>query len=150
MTTKADFNADEWSTVVQGPLLAGMRIVLADRGGVIRESLAMGKAYQEARGRQGQSQLLDELVASPPALDAGALPNGADMEQHATAGISEAVAIVNAKATPEEAEAYKQFILSIADTVANASKEGGFLGIGGKKVSPAEQAALDGLQAELA
>ena len=150
MTKKADFNAEEWQTVVEGPLLAGMRIVLADRGGVIRESLALGKAYQDARGRQGESELLDELVSSPPSLDPGAMQKGADMEQHATTGIREAVEIVNAKATPEEAEAYKQFILAIADTVANASKEGGILGIGGKRVSPAEQAALDGLHSELA
>ena len=36
MTKKADFNADEWSTIAEGPLLAGMRVVTASRGGTIR------------------------------------------------------------------------------------------------------------------
>jgi len=44
MTRKADFNAEEWSTIVDGPLYAGMRVVSADRGGTLRESLAMGRA----------------------------------------------------------------------------------------------------------
>lgn len=42
MTKKADFNADEWAKVVEGPLLAGMQVITADRGGTIRESMAMG------------------------------------------------------------------------------------------------------------
>ena len=40
MTRKAEFNADEWSTVVDGPLYAGMRVISADRGGTLRETLA--------------------------------------------------------------------------------------------------------------
>ncbi len=35
----------------------------------------------------------------------------------------------------------------MAETVARAHKEGGFLGIGGKEVSEAEQAALDRIAA---
>ena len=60
MATKADFNAEEWSTVVEGPLLAGMRVVLAHGGGTIRETMAIGKVYAEARQAQGQSELLAE------------------------------------------------------------------------------------------
>ncbi len=66
MTKKADFNAEEWSKVVEGPLLAGIRVITADRGGTIRESLAMGQVYAHARQQQGASELLDELVATPP------------------------------------------------------------------------------------
>ena len=69
MTKKADFNAEEWSTVVEAPVLAGMRVITAHRGGTIRESLAMGQVYAQARQRHGESELLDELVSSPPALD---------------------------------------------------------------------------------
>ena len=45
MTTKADFNADEWSTIVEAPVLASMHVVGAGRGGTIRESLAIGRVY---------------------------------------------------------------------------------------------------------
>src|SRR3981081_4760008 len=73
MTLKADFNAEEWSTVVNGPLYAGMRVISADRGGTLRESLAMGRVYQQAREHHGDSELLDELVKSPPSIDADRL-----------------------------------------------------------------------------
>ena len=51
MTTKADFNAEDWSTVVDGPLYAGLRVIAAHRGGTLRESLAMGHVYQDARAQ---------------------------------------------------------------------------------------------------
>jgi hypothetical protein len=66
MTRRADFNAEEWSTVVNGPLYAGMRVISADRGGRLRETAAMGRVYQEARERHGESELLDDLIKSPP------------------------------------------------------------------------------------
>ena len=51
MTKKADFNAEEWETVVEAPVFAGLLVIASDRGGTIRESLAMGRVYQEARQR---------------------------------------------------------------------------------------------------
>ena len=72
MTTKADFNAEVWASVVEAPLLAGMKLVAAERGGTLRESLAVGKTYAEARRQQGESPLLDEVVATPPGLDLAA------------------------------------------------------------------------------
>lgn len=43
----------------------------------------------------------------------------------------------------EDAEAYRRFVLDVARAAAEAHKEGGFVGIGGKQVSEAEQAAID-------
>jgi hypothetical protein len=149
MTTKADFNAEEWSTVVEGPLLAAMRVVTADRGGTIRESLAVGQVYGEARKQAGQSELLDELVASPPGMDASRLQQRGDLEALADGRLGEALTLLEQKATPDEVEAYKRFTLSAADAAARAHKEGGFLGIGGKEVSEREQAALDAIAAKL-
>ena len=149
MTTKADFNAEEWATVVEGPLLASMRVVAADRGGTFRESLAVGKVYAEARKQQGESPLLDELVASPPGMDASRVKQGGDLASVSDQRLGEALALVEQKATPEELEAYKRFVLSTADAAARAHKEGGFLGIGGKEVSEREQAALDEIGAKL-
>ena len=63
--------------------------------------------------------------------------------------IREAIRIVEQKATPEEAEEYRQFVLRVADVVAHAHKEGGVLGIGGTEVSEQEQAVLDQLASTL-
>src|SRR3954452_23838165 len=148
MTKKADFNAEEWSTVVEGPLLAGLRVVAADRGGTIRESLAMGQVYKHAREhRGGESELLDELVASPPALDQQRVKEAGDIAQAATAGLRGALTVLREKATPEEVDAYRNFVMDVAEAAAKAHKEGGFIGIGGKQVSDKEQAALTELEA---
>jgi hypothetical protein len=139
MTTKADFNADEWERIGQAPAFAGLMVILADRGGSFRESIALGKAYAEAR-RGGGSEFLEQVVASPPHVD----PKSITPDQLPDR-IREAIGIVGQRATPEEAEEYRQFILRVADVVAHAHKEGGVLGIGGKEVSEQEQAALDEL-----
>jgi len=149
MTTKADFNAEEWSTIVEAPLLAGLRVVAADRGGTIRESVAMGKVYQEARQGDGESELLDEIAASPQGLDQERLRASGDLAAAATERLREAVATLEQKASPEEVEAYRRFAFSVAEAAAKAHKEGGFIGIGGKQVSEREQAALDEIAATL-
>jgi hypothetical protein len=144
MTRKADFNAEEWSTIVDGPLYAGMRVISADRGGTLRESLAMGRAYQEARQHHGESELLDELVKSPPAVDPDQLREaGGNIAELVSNQLRDAIRILEAKATPAELDAYKRFVMTVAQAVASAHKEGGFLGIGGKQISDAENQALD-------
>jgi hypothetical protein len=149
MTKKADFNAEEWSTVVEGPLLAGMRVITAHRGGTIRESLAMGQVYAQARKRHGESELLDELVSSPPALDQERVRAAGDVGAATTERLREAVRVLKEKASPEEVDVYRNFVMDVAEAAAKAHKEGGFIGIGGKQVSDKEQAALDELEATL-
>jgi hypothetical protein len=146
VTAKADFNAEEWATVVEGPLLAGMRVVSATRGGTIRESLAIGRVYQEARRAQGESELLDQLVASPPSVDPQRLQGGGDIAALSSERLREALRLVGEKGTPDDVDAYKQFVVAVAQAAAEAHKEGGFAGIGGKPVSDEEQAALDDIR----
>jgi hypothetical protein len=144
MTTKADFNAEEWTTLVEAPLLAGMSVLAAERGGTLKESVAVGRTYAEARQHHGESPLLDAIVASPPAMDPARLrEGGGDVKQLATARLRDAAALIDSKASADEARAYKQFVVTVAEAVANAHREGGFAGIGGTPVSDNEQAALD-------
>jgi hypothetical protein len=150
MTRKADFNAEEWSTIVAGPVYAGMWVISADRGGTLRESLAMGRVYQAARQQHDASELLDELVKSPPSIDPESVRDaGGNIAAVAGQKLRDAMRIVEAKATAAEADAYKRFVMTVAQAVASAHKEGGFLGIGGKQISDAENAALDEISAAL-
>ena len=150
MTGKADFNAEEWSTLAEAPLLAAMRVAASERGGTFRESLAVARAYADARRHQGDSELLDAIVASPPTLDPNELrETGGDVAGAAGARLTEAVGVLAERATAEEREAYGQFVLTLAEAAASANREGGFAGIGGKPVSAAEQAALDDIRRTL-
>jgi len=56
---------------------------------------------------------------------------------------------VSQKATAEEASAYKAMLISVAEKTAQASKEGGFLGFGGTRVSSAEQSFLNEVKTQL-
>ena len=50
----------------------------------------------------------------------------------------EVASILEQKASTDEASEYKEWAMSIAENVAKAAKEGGFLGIGGTRVSDSE------------
>jgi len=143
MTTKAEFNAEEWQQVAEGPALAGLIVIAAQRGGTIRESVHMARAYTEARKLHGDTDLLGEVVAAPPAIDTKRFQTHEALRNTGLARIRDGVALLEAKATPEELEEYRRFTLTVAQAAAEADKSGGFLGIGGERVSEAENAALD-------
>ena len=144
MTRKADFNAEEWTTVVDGPLYAGMYVISASRGGTLRESIAMSRVYQEARAHHGENALLDEVITSAPTIEPERLgAHGENLPAVATAALRQAVSLIESKGDTADVDAYKRFVMTVAQTVAAAHKEGGFLGFGGTPVSEAEDAALD-------
>jgi hypothetical protein len=64
MTGEADFSPEEWELILEAPPGAGLIVVMAERGGAIRESFSMAKAYAEARQQHGESELLDEIAAA--------------------------------------------------------------------------------------
>jgi len=148
MTTKSEFNAEEWERIAQAPAYAALMVILADRGGSIRESIALGKAYAAAR-RDGGDELIEALVSAPPSLNPNEMGRPDELRTQLPERIAQAVRTVEEKATPDELQHYRDFILRVADTVAHAHKEGGVLGIGGKEVSEEEQAALDELAATI-
>jgi hypothetical protein len=57
--------------------------------------------------------------------------------------------IVTAKATPEEAAAFRRWLMTTAQAAADAAKEGGFMGFGAEQVSKGERAMLDQLGSTL-
>src|ERR687897_2323236 len=142
MPRKADFNAEEWSLVLEAPPVAGMVVMAAHRGGTFREAISMGKAYTEAQKENG-TDLVNEIVSARPEFDRDRYKTPEELRERGLTRIREAVNLLESKATAEEVSEYKQFILDVANTVANAKKEGGVLGIGGKPVSEEEQRAID-------
>lgn len=138
MTTKADFTEQEWEQVLEGPPAAGMIVITAQRGGMLRETVSMAKAYVEARQHHGQSELLDELVAVKPKLDHTRYHSLDELKEHSLGQIRDAVALLGSKATAAELDEYKQFVVNLADRVAHAHRERGDEEDG---VSDAERAA---------
>ena len=137
MTSKADFTAEEWELVLEGPPSAGMIVITAQRGGTVRETVTMAKAYAEARRQHGQSELLDDIVAAKPQMDHTRYHSPDELTKASLAHLGEAVNVLKAKATPAELAEYKQFVLAVAERVAGAHREDG------QAVSPAEHAAIE-------
>ena len=140
MTGKADFTEEEWNTLRQGPPSAGMIVLISSKGGSFRETWALAKTFAEARQQQGDSELLDALVAHKPDTPRFHSPEEAD--EKGLALVRQAVALLQEK-SPDDVEGYKRFVLEVARRVAEAHKEGD------QAVSPEEQEAIGRIESAL-
>lgn len=160
MTGKADFSEQEWTRLKRAPFVAGMAISLADPGGpieLVKETAATLKTVRDAAESGARGELIDavaqEVVAEArqrknPLQDFRA--KGALAGQEILEELAEANRVVSAKATPEEAGAFRDWLQTAAQEAANAAKEGGFLGFHAERVSEGEQRMLDKLAEVLA
>jgi hypothetical protein len=152
VTKKDDYTEEEWATLRRAPVVAGMAITLADPGGPIeatREVIATLKAVTSPGS--------DEELVVALSQDAMALsqqrqnllgdfkPRGATAAQQVLDELRAANDIVSAKATPEEAAAFRSWLMEAARGAADAAKEGGFLGFGAEQVSKGERDMLERL-----
>lgn len=147
MTAKRAFNAEQWSVVAGAPLLTAMMLIAAERGGSVRETLAVSRAYATAR-EQHDGELMSAVLATPTTTAAVKQSRSREeLHDEALARLREAIRILERVATEDEIVAYMRFVYSLAVTAARAHREGGFLGFGGSEVSSNEQAALDEIAA---
>jgi len=148
MSTKTDFSADEWDLLRSAPMMAGILVVSASPSGpigLVQESAAVSKMILGAAG-SAQTPLLKALaedmktsmsIPKPPAGATVAAIQGA-----ATEILRRTSELLGRKATPEEATEVKQWLARVAQSTAEATKEGGFLGFGGTLVSEEEKVAV--------
>jgi hypothetical protein len=155
MTTKADFTDEEWARLERAPIVAGMAISLADPGGpieAVKESVAAIRTVTEAAQSGGGGELVDSVAASfaekakqrqNPLGDFK--PRGAMAGQEILDELRAVNELVMQKATPEEAAAFREWLLTAAKRASEAAKEGGFMGFKAERVSEGEQRMLDKL-----
>ena len=159
MTTKDDFTEEEWARLKRAPFVAGMAISLADPGGpieAVKETAAtLGVVREGERGDRGE---LVGAVARDAVADAQQRKNplgGFKPAKGANAGVEildelrAANRLVAEKAGPEDAEAFRSWLLDTAQEAANAAKEGGFMGWRAERVSEGEQRMLESLKEAL-
>jgi hypothetical protein len=155
MTTKADFTDEEWARLERAPIVAGMAISLADPGGpieAVKESMAAMETRAEAAVSGDRGELVDAVaISAAEKTQQRKSPLGDFKPRGAMAGeeiLDELRAVnelVTRKATPEEAAAFREWLLTAAKRAADAAKEGGFLGFKAERVSEGEQRMLDKL-----
>jgi hypothetical protein len=156
MALKDGFTADEWEMLVGAPHAVGTAVMLASfsgLGGTAQEAFSLGKAL--ALGATSSNELLKEIcVVGEGTAAQGALrervkqldPQNlkAELPNMAMGEAKQAVDALKEK-SPENVEPYKEWLMRLAFDVANASKEGDFLGIGGKRISDEERDVLNTL-----
>jgi hypothetical protein len=159
MTTKADFTSEEWARLERAPIVAGMAISLADPGGpieAIKETSASLKTVLETARAEGESELVasvaKEVVEKAQRRQSPLgdfKPRGAQAPVEILEELSAVNQLVTEKAAPEEAEEFREWLLTAARRTAEAAKEGGFLGFKAERVSEGEQQMLERLKAVL-
>jgi hypothetical protein len=125
MTNRSDFTEQEWDLLREGPPTAGLIVVTASHGGTFRETFAIGKAYAEAHKHPGESELVDAIVDAKPKADHTRYHSPEELEEHGLQHLRDAVELLGRKATPEELDGYRRFVLNLAQAVAEAHSEGG-------------------------
>jgi len=148
MSTKNDYSTAEWKAIASAPVAAGLFITMSDTSGpigLVKEAMAVGKAITDA----AQAEAPEIVRAVAASVKASGRPETPDVPMGDRAHSKEALTntirtAVDAveRHSPSEAQAYKTWLASVAKRVAEASKEGGFLNMGGTLVSSKEEEAL--------
>ena len=162
MADKTNFTPEDWNQVLGGAFMAGFAVTAADPNGIwglLKVTFASGRALMDAKTSPGPGALSKAIIADIETSEgrsavqdhvksrlAGAKQG--EIKQRAIDALRSAAMIVDQNA-PSETAAYKAWLLQIANNVAEASKEGGFMGIGGVAVSDAEKATLSEISTAL-
>jgi hypothetical protein len=159
MATVANFTAEELNLLREIIPLTGFAVAVAGNSGIIgtfKEAAATAKGIGEAAAKYPQNELIQSLLKdfsqNRPVmpkynpLDAGIQEK---IKTDALEKTRQVIVLLTQKASAQEVTEFKQWIMTVSENVANAAKEGAFLGIGGERVSAAEKAVLSDLQGVL-
>jgi hypothetical protein len=150
MTSKASFTDDEWDRVLRAPMVAGMAITIADPGGPIEISKEMMATLRAATVPPSQEELLAAVALDIQAMVQQKQNPARNFKPTSAASAgAEILDELRENATPEEAQAFRGWLVRAAQGAAEAAKEGGFMGFGAVQVSEGEQAMLDQLRSAL-
>lgn len=159
MATRTDFSPDQWQALRNAPQLVALATAAAGNSGFFGSlSEGMAIASTMAETLRGEQPLLKELFGREEMQAAqeqikASIKSVTDrtalaphLQQQAIETVSAALAALAEKGATADTAAFRALLTSIGEKVANASKEGGFLGFGGERVSDGERQFLARLQ----
>ncbi len=158
MSNKSDYTSEEWLLLKETPVVAGVAIMVAGGDGhsTVKERSSLMKALALGAQDYPQHELIRALLvedewgaAMESHLNAYGTKAPEELAELAVEKCRQVADILAQKAGTDETQPYKQWVFAVSRVVANASKEGSFLGIGGQRISAEEQALLDRLSASL-
>jgi hypothetical protein len=123
MAKKADFTEQEWESLQKGVVGAGLLVSLSDRSffDTFKEAGALGKHVAQAKN-SSSSELVREL-ADVHGAGFGITSSPEKVESETLEALKTAKGTLESKA-PEELEPYRQFVVDVAQSVADAAGGG--------------------------
>ena len=163
---RSHFSDAEWQTLRDAPHLAAMAVASSGASGffgTLKEAVTASSAAVD--GMKNDNALVaalsarDELKSSQAALKerleamSEGIQDRAELRDRAAQAaldeVRSAVSILESKGSGADLAAYRAFIRDMGVRVAEAAKEGSFLGLGGERVSDAEVEMLERLDGAL-
>lgn len=162
MSLENRFTEEEIFLLTTTPTQIGTVMAFSEGSGLgtIKEMLANSKSYLNGLKEYPNNEIISGVLPSVTDLKK-AIGKAKETRQKAVSRLKEldintneklrdqliqdskaVAAILDKKAAPDEAQEYKEWAMSIAKNVASAAKEGGFLGIGGTRISEGEKEAF--------
>ena len=159
MSVETRFSEQEQLLLTNTPSLIGSAMAFAEGSGLgtIKELFANAKTFiggaksfpnneiivgvlpnLEDR-KEAMAKAKDFREKSMARLKEKGIDSHEKLQQQLIADCKEVTVLLKEKATEQEAAEYKEWAMSVAENVAKAAKEGGFLGIGGERISEGEK-----------
>jgi hypothetical protein len=162
MADKSTFTPDEWKVLLESVMAASLAVTAAEPSGllgVLKESFASGKMLADAKLDTTSNPLVKAIVDDLATSEGRSLSSDglreqltgkkpAEIKSTCLAILGKADGILTGKAGGDAA-AFKTWLRKLSQTVAEAAREGGFLGVGGVAVSEAEKATLGEISSAL-
>ena len=122
MPGKTDFTEQEWDQLRKGATGAALLVSVSDRSFFDSFKEAGSLAKHLAGGRSGDSELIREL-SRERGTGFGLTSSPQEVEAETVEALRSAVTTLEAKA-PEEVDAYRSFVLELAENVGKAAGGG--------------------------
>lgn len=155
-----NYTEAEWEIVSSTPQLVGVAMAGAGSSGLVgstKEMFASARGMMNAKKEYAENSLIQSILpdTSDPKqamsdakaqrdivmerLKANNIKSAEDLQNFILQDCEKAISILEQKESPETVNGYKKMMLQLAEKVANAAKEGDFLGFGGERFSEKEQ-----------
>jgi len=153
------FTEDEQFLLANAPYLVGTVMVFSEGSGLgtIKEMYSNSKSFIGGAKSFPSNEIISGILPnmtdfsdvrekssalkekSMEAFKEKGIKSKEEMKAYALEELAKVTTLLKQKANNDELNEYNQWVLSIAENVAKAAKEGGFLGFGGELVSEGEK-----------
>jgi len=157
--SNSHFTEDEQFLLMSVPAMIGSAVSMSEKSGVVgtvKEAMASARSLVGGIKQYPDNRVIQDILPAiaerKEALEQAkqyrqkaitrmqenGVNNPEKFKQQLLQDCREVSLILDNKASEQDKQEYKQWAMTLAEQVAMAAKEGGFLGFGGEQISPGE------------